>query len=180
MPKFINLGKEAIGEIKYAPEILKLAFVEVRDKAIPMSKNARLQHAGKMIGEEQRTVNVNLSTELAKERTHAAYENNLLAWIRTSLSLIGFGIGIFEVAQKTNGETIFRSSKLIGLLLVLLGMGATLMAMRENKKNHERLLHPQIRYERKTSLGIKVSYFLVALSLLAALHIIAQIIQLGI
>jgi uncharacterized membrane protein YidH (DUF202 family) len=36
----------------------------------------------------------NIATELARERTREAADRTLMAWIRTSLSLIGFGFGI--------------------------------------------------------------------------------------
>ncbi len=42
--------------------------------------------------EHQRGTNV--SNELAKERTREATDRTLMAWIRTCLSLIGFGFGI--------------------------------------------------------------------------------------
>jgi putative membrane protein len=35
-----------------------------------------------------------LSNELAKERSRQASDRTLMAWVRTSLSLIGFGFGI--------------------------------------------------------------------------------------
>jgi uncharacterized membrane protein YidH (DUF202 family) len=35
-----------------------------------------------------------ISSELARERTRQAADRTLMAWIRTSLSLIGFGFGI--------------------------------------------------------------------------------------
>ena len=37
---------------------------------------------------------VNVANEFAKERNRAAAERTLMAWIRTALSLIGFGFGI--------------------------------------------------------------------------------------
>ena len=89
----------------------------------------------------------NVSTELAKERNHAAYDRTLMAWIRTSLSLIGFGIGIFEFSQKTSGETIFRSSKMVGLLFMLLGIIAVILAIRENKLVQRQLLNPEIQIQ---------------------------------
>ncbi len=41
---------------------------------------------------QQRT---DTSTELARERNREAADRTLLAWIRTGLSLIGFGVGKF-------------------------------------------------------------------------------------
>ncbi len=39
------------------------------------------------------------STELSKERNREAADRTLMAWIRTSLSLIGFGFGIDAIVQ---------------------------------------------------------------------------------
>jgi uncharacterized membrane protein YidH (DUF202 family) len=39
-------------------------------------------------------ISTDISTELARERTRQAADRTLMAWIRTSLSLIGFGFGI--------------------------------------------------------------------------------------
>ena len=115
-------------------------------------------------------------TELAKERTHIAYENNLMSWIRTSLSLVGFGIGVFEVAERTGGTSVFKSSKLVGLLLVVLGIAAVFMAINENKKNNEFLLVGSFKYKRQISLGLKVGYVLIIISILAMIHIISKLV----
>jgi putative membrane protein len=120
---------------------------------------------------------VDVNTELAKERTHDAFERTLMAWIRTGLSLIGFGLGIFEVSNKTGGVTIFRSSRLVGLLFILLGISSVIMAIKENRINHERLLNNDITYNRKTSLGIKVGYVLICIGILAIVHVIYKIFQ---
>jgi putative membrane protein len=128
-------------------------------------------------GETQTELPYNLNTELAKERTHAAYDRTLMAWIRTALTLIGFGIGIFEFAQKTGGATIFKSSKLIGLLFVLLGIISVLLAIRENKLDHYKLLNPHLKYDRKSSLGISIGYALLLIGLFAIIHIIYKISQ---
>jgi putative membrane protein len=134
-----------------------------------------------MTGEEIQTeLPYNINTELAKERTHAAYDRTLMAWIRTGLSLIGFGIGIFEFAQKTGGETVFRSSKLIGLLFVMLGIVAVLIAIRENKLDHHKLLNPHLKYDRKSSLSIGVGYALLVIGIIAIIHIVYKITQNGI
>ena len=122
-----------------------------------------------------RTVDIN--TELAKERTHDAFERTLMAWVRTGLSLIGFGLGIIEVTNKTGGDTILRSSKLVGLLFILLGISSVIMAIKENKINHERLLNNDIKYNRRTSLGIKVGYVLICIGILAIVHVLFKIFQ---
>ena len=129
--------------------------------------------------EEKIVLPKDLSTELAKERTSAAYDRTLMAWVRTALSFIGFGIGIFEFTEKTGGDTIFRSSKLVGLSLVILGIVAIYMAIHENKVNHLRLLHPEITYEGRKTLSTKVGYALIVIGIMAIIHIFLKIFQIG-
>jgi putative membrane protein len=42
------------------------------------------------------THGVNVSNELARERSRQAADRTLMAWIRTALSLIGFGFGVAQ------------------------------------------------------------------------------------
>jgi putative membrane protein len=128
--------------------------------------------------EDQPDHPVDTNTELAKERTHDAFERTLMAWIRTGLSLIGFGIGIIEVTEKTGGESILRSSKVVGLLFILLGIASVILAIKDNKINHGRLLRNEIQYNRKSSLGIKVGYALIIIGILALIHVIYKFFQL--
>ena len=45
----------------------------------------------------------NLANELARERNREAAERTLMAWIRTALSLIGFGFGIGKLEAYLEG-----------------------------------------------------------------------------
>jgi len=122
---------------------------------------------------------VDTNTELAKERTRDAYDRTLMAWIRTALALIGFGFGIFEFAGKSTGDSIFRSSKLVGLLFILLGNASIYLAIRENRLSYKRLLNPVIRYDTKATLGIKVGYALIVIGIIAFYFVISNIIRIG-
>jgi uncharacterized membrane protein YidH (DUF202 family) len=124
--------------------------------------------------EKNKVAPVSITNELAKERTHAASDRTMMAWIRTSLSLMGFGIGIYEIAEKTGGESLFRSSKLVGLALIILSLFATIFSIIENKQNHKKLEDPDFKYQNKTSLGVKVGYALIVIAFFSAAHIISK------
>jgi putative membrane protein len=128
------------------------------------------------MSEENKNVSpANINTELAKERSHAASERTMMAWVRTALALIGFGIGIYEVADKTGGQSTFRNSKLIGLALIILGIVSMFLAIRENKINHRKLLEPVFKYEERTPLGIYVGYALIVIALASVINIIYKL-----
>lgn len=125
---------------------------------------------------EKQSNQASINTELAKERTHGAYDRTMMAWVRTALALIGFGIGIFEFANKSGGESIFKSSEIVGLLLIILGVISMVLAIKENKTNHESLLNPNFKYVHKTSLGVKIGYALIFIGIIALISIITKII----
>ena len=75
-----------------------------------------------------------LADTLAIERTRMAADRTLMGWIRTALSLIGFGFTIFkflesiqsrELASQAIGE---QSPRVIGLTLVSLGIFSLVFA----------------------------------------------------
>lgn len=90
-------------------------------------------------------------TELAKYRSRAAADRTLMAWIRTSLSLIGFGFGIptivrtIEQSQLSPKIDPVRFSVIVGLSFISTGMLGMALGLRE----HRRLLQ-QIESERYT------------------------------
>ncbi len=76
-----------------------------------------------------------ISTELARERSRAAADRTLMAWIRTSLSLIGFGFTIAKVydylqeMQPERSIDAIGSPLLFGGSFIVLGMLALLAAI---------------------------------------------------
>ena len=116
-----------------------------------------------------------INTELAKERSRGAAERTLMAWIRTALTLIGFGIGVYEVADKTGGTGTFKNSKLVGLAFIILGIFSILFAIIENLSTHKKLKKPSFHYEEKTSLAIYVGFALIIIALYSAINIIYKL-----
>lgn len=77
----------------------------------------------------------NVSNELAKERTREAADRTLMAWIRTCLSLIGFGFGIAKFrdilgeAGLHRGPEHIHSTLIFGLSFISLGIFGLLAAV---------------------------------------------------
>lgn len=116
------------------------------------------------------------SVEFAKERTFLASETTLMSWIRTSLTLIGFGIGIFEAIEKTEGKSTFKSSKLAGLGMVILGVVALTMAIKESRLSRQTLLKERFAYQSRSSLAVKIAYGLIIVGILGGIRIILNLV----
>ena len=84
---------------------------------------------------EEHPQEMNVSTELAKERTREAADRTLMAWIRTCLSLIGFGFGIAKFrdilveAGMRRGPEHLQSTLIFGLSFIALGIFGLLAAV---------------------------------------------------
>jgi putative membrane protein len=82
----------------------------------------------------------NVTNELAKERTREAADRTLMAWIRTCLSLIGFGFGIAKFrdilveAGLRRGPEHIHSTMIFGLSFIGLGIFGLLAAVVQHRR----------------------------------------------
>ena len=79
-------------------------------------------------------------TELAKYRSRAAADRTLMAWIRTSLSLISFGFGIPTIVRAVENINIehhlnpVRFSVIVGLSFIGTGMFGMFIGLKQHRK----------------------------------------------
>lgn len=95
----------------------------------------------------------NLNNELAKERTRAAADRTLMAWIRTSLSLIGFGFSIPTIVKTLEttraGEYIkpHHFTNAVGLSFIGVGVFAMASSLAEHRRMLRRIQRGHFTYE---------------------------------
>jgi putative membrane protein len=83
-----------------------------------------------------------------KSREHLANERTFLAWIRTSIALMGFGFVIVkfalfltQVSMLMDGKVVSSNlhSSLVGVVMIGLGVLVALLAFFQFKKHEEQL-----------------------------------------
>jgi putative membrane protein len=119
----------------------------------------------------------NPGTELAKERNRAAEERTLMAWIRTALSLIGFGFGIDRIVaaiQTSLGDAVnpIRLTRILGLSFIALGTFAMLYAALDHREQLKRIQRNDLVYLHRHSPSLVVAYVLSILGSVAFVGIL--------
>lgn len=125
----------------------------------------------------------NLNNELAKERTRAAADRTLMAWIRTSLSLIGFGFGIptivrtIETTQLGKNINPHHFSNAIGLAFISIGVFAMYAALKEHRRILRHIQSDRFTYE-SSAIAERVGVALLLVGLVSFLAILIKAINL--
>jgi len=87
-----------------------------------------------MTGSSEHHLDAN--TKLGVERTYLSHERTLMAWTRTSVSLIGFGFSIqqfFRVARPNMPSDGLIGPNEFGLLMMIVGLVALTLAVLQNR-----------------------------------------------
>lgn len=97
------------------------------------------------------------STDLAVDRTRLAHERTLMAWVRTSASLISFGFTIYKFFQYMRDQGRAVEDRLLGppqfaMFLIAIGLVVLVLATIQHRRDMRamRKLYPIIPYSMAT------------------------------
>jgi len=113
------------------------------------------------------------NTQLALQRSFLATERTLMAWIRTSISMIGFGFTLAKLFQSlARSNVLIRgpagkvwTAEGVGLLLISLGTLALIVATLDHRR--------EIKQLRAAGLPARFSLTMAVASVLAILGVMA-------
>ncbi|GCE16303.1 YidH family protein [Dictyobacter kobayashii] len=125
----------------------------------------------------EKQAGTDLSTELARERTQDAADRTLMAWIRTSLSLIGFGFTIgeaFHVLQNAELRKLsdpLHSVLIFSISFIALGILGLLGAIIQYGLTLKRLAQHGFMYKAPRIWTMVIAILLLAIGLFALIAI---------
>jgi putative membrane protein len=120
----------------------------------------------------------NIANELAKERNREAAERTLMAWIRTALSLIGFGFGIGKLAAYLDAAGLHtrldvpHSSLIFGASFIVVGILGLLAAIVQHARILRRLSRPDFAYNAMRPIAMTVAALLMLIGLFGLIAIV--------
>ena len=121
------------------------------------------------------------NTELAKERNRAAAERTLMAWIRTCLSLIGFGFGVDRIITALQKSVIYgyiddplHLTRILGLSFIGIGTVAIVLAAIEHRQELHHIKQENYRYKSRSSLAFMVAISISIIGLFAFVGIVIK------
>lgn len=121
------------------------------------------------------------STQLALQRSFLAAERTLMAWIRTSISMIGFGFTVAKLFQSlASANVLIRgpagkvwTAEGVGMLLISLGTFALVAAVFDHRRELNQL--QTVGLEQRFSLTMAVASVLAILGVFALLSLMVNL-----
>ena len=117
---------------------------------------------------QEQSKGTNITTELARERSRQAADRTLMAWVRTALSLIGFGFAfasfreiLLEGGLVRNPHKEFNGALVFGLSFVSLGVLGLLAATIQHWRIRQHLKRDDFYYT-----GFRPLVFIMAILLM--------------
>ena len=114
-------------------------------------------------------------------RDYLAEERTFLAWIRTGLTLMGFGFvvarfGLFlQVMQMTRGDGVTHAhgfSPWIGTVFIVVGVAINLLSIRRHLRLVDELNRGQVAPRRSSRQAVVLALFLALIGIAMALYLI--------
>ena len=117
------------------------------------------------------------TNELAKGRNRAAADRTLMAWIRTSLALIGFGFGIERIVDiATSGKRGYGFTAFVTLSFIALGIYGLIAATRDYRREIRSLFEERYLFTPQRSPALIVATILAGVGAVAFIGVIVQLI----
>ena len=122
-----------------------------------------------------------MANELAKERSRQASDRTLMAWVRTSLSLIGFGFGIasfrdilLEAGMVRGPMGHFSIALIFGLSFIGLGVMGLLAATMQHWRILQHLKQDDFSYTGFRPLAFIMAILLMLIGLFAFIAVLVH------
>lgn len=125
---------------------------------------------------------INWQAQLARERNRIAADRTLLAWIRTSLTLIGIGFGVDQIVQIITDQVgaapdPAKFTKLLAVCFVGLGTTAVIWAIVDYRGELQRLSQAEYTYQPRQPLGVVTAVILILVSLVVVANILLKLLR---
>ena len=124
---------------------------------------------------DSHSLGLDASTRLAVERTRLALDRTLMAWIRSAISLITFGYGIYKIIEAGKPGSAARiGHREFGLIMISVGLLALAMGTYEHWRGGQQLGTEYPTAPRGPSYVRAFSVLVAALGLLALVTMILR------
>lgn len=114
------------------------------------------------------------NTLMAKERTRKAADRTLMAWVRTALSLIGFGVGLTSFRDILGGEREWGRPETIGMLFISIGVLSLIFAAIEYLNRTGHLVKSEYDFKKGVHYGVFVAFVIAAIGIFAIIAFFVQ------